>query len=190
MLFEHTRRLRAGKLSLEPPKDRPQYAWYRKRDRTTSRQRKVGILEFKEDDDSVTSEPIKDNPVFAWRPGLGRDHIDLPITSLLRGPSGKNHDPIAEAMHAFGEDPIFNSPERKDRCLKVVEHSSFVSQRTNGLNLLHLVERSACADEEVKLFRRRFVLHWISYVRTTDIIAVICKCLNLTLRNLKYVHLK
>ena len=48
VLFEHTRRLRAGKLLLEPGKDKDkQYAWYRKRDRSSSRVRKVGILEFK-----------------------------------------------------------------------------------------------------------------------------------------------
>ena len=48
VLFEHTRRLRErGKLLLEPPKDEKQYAWYRKRDRSSSRVRKVGILEVK-----------------------------------------------------------------------------------------------------------------------------------------------
>ena len=47
VLFEHTRRLRAGKLLLEPKKDEKQYAWYRKRDRSSSRVKKVGILEFK-----------------------------------------------------------------------------------------------------------------------------------------------
>jgi hypothetical protein len=47
VLFEHTRRLRAGKLLLEPPKKEKEYAWYRKRDRSTSRVRKVGILEYK-----------------------------------------------------------------------------------------------------------------------------------------------
>ena len=49
VLFEHTKRLRAGNstLLLEAPKDRPNYAWYRKRDRSTSRVRKIGILEFK-----------------------------------------------------------------------------------------------------------------------------------------------
>ncbi|WPG99720.1 Hypothetical protein R9X50_00253900 [Acrodontium crateriforme] len=49
VLFEHTKRLRAKKstLLLEAPKDKPNYAWYRKRDRSTSRVRKVGILEFK-----------------------------------------------------------------------------------------------------------------------------------------------
>ena len=48
VLFEHTRRLRAGKLLLEPPgKDKKQYAFYRKRDRSSSRVKKVGILEFK-----------------------------------------------------------------------------------------------------------------------------------------------
>ncbi|KAI6789317.1 hypothetical protein KC361_g8596 [Hortaea werneckii] len=47
VLFEHTRRLRSGKLLLEVPKERPHYAWYRKRDRSSSRVRKVGILEYK-----------------------------------------------------------------------------------------------------------------------------------------------
>ena len=50
ILFEHTRRLRGGKtqLLLEPEKKKPQYAWYRKRDRSTSRVRKVGILEYED----------------------------------------------------------------------------------------------------------------------------------------------
>lgn len=47
VLFEHTKRLRSGKLLLEAPKDRPKYAFYRKRDRSTSRVRKMGILEFR-----------------------------------------------------------------------------------------------------------------------------------------------
>jgi hypothetical protein len=47
VLFEHTRRLRAGKLLLEPPKKEKEYAWVRKRDRSTSRVRKIGIVEFK-----------------------------------------------------------------------------------------------------------------------------------------------
>ena len=47
VLFEHTKRLRAGKLLIEAPKEKPNYAWYRKRDRSSSRVKKVGILEFK-----------------------------------------------------------------------------------------------------------------------------------------------
>ncbi len=47
VLFEHTKRLRGGKLLLEPPKKEKDYAWYRKRDRSSSRVRKVGILEYK-----------------------------------------------------------------------------------------------------------------------------------------------
>lgn len=48
VLFEHTKRLRSGKLLLEAPKDdKKSYAWYRKRDRSTSRARKVGILEYR-----------------------------------------------------------------------------------------------------------------------------------------------
>ncbi|KAK3708925.1 Multidrug resistance protein [Vermiconidia calcicola] len=49
VLFEHTRRLRAGgsKLLLEPAGKQPNYAWYRKRDRSTSRVRKLGILEVR-----------------------------------------------------------------------------------------------------------------------------------------------
>jgi len=49
VLFEHTKRLRSGKLLLEaPPRDpRPQYAWYRKRDRSSSRVRRMGILEVR-----------------------------------------------------------------------------------------------------------------------------------------------
>jgi hypothetical protein len=48
VLFEHTRKLRAGggKLLLEPKKEEKQYAFYRKRDRSRSRIRKVGILEL------------------------------------------------------------------------------------------------------------------------------------------------
>ncbi|KAK5114925.1 hypothetical protein LTR62_002084 [Meristemomyces frigidus] len=48
VLFEHTRRIRAGDRTLlieEPKKDAKNYAWYRKRDRSSSRVRKVGILE-------------------------------------------------------------------------------------------------------------------------------------------------
>nr|POE47640.1 hypothetical protein CFP56_00971 [Quercus suber] len=47
VLFEHTKRLRSGKLLLEHSKEDKKYAWYRKRDRSTSRVRKVGILEFR-----------------------------------------------------------------------------------------------------------------------------------------------
>ena len=49
VLFEHTKRLRSGRLLLDAPKKEPQYAWYRKRDRSNSRVRrdKVGILELK-----------------------------------------------------------------------------------------------------------------------------------------------
>ena len=47
VLFEHTKRLRAGKLLLDAPKDKKNYAFYRKRDRSSSRVKKVGILEFK-----------------------------------------------------------------------------------------------------------------------------------------------
>jgi len=47
VLFEHTKRLRSGKLLIEAPKKEKEYAWYRKRDRSTSRVRKVGILEYK-----------------------------------------------------------------------------------------------------------------------------------------------
>ncbi|KAK5168080.1 uncharacterized protein LTR77_006648 [Saxophila tyrrhenica] len=46
VLFEHTRRLRAGKLLLEPPKKEKDFAWYRKRDRSSSRVKRVGILEL------------------------------------------------------------------------------------------------------------------------------------------------
>lgn len=46
VLFEHTRRLRAGKLLLDAPgKDKKQYAFFRKRDRSRSRVKAVGILE-------------------------------------------------------------------------------------------------------------------------------------------------
>nr|POE71442.1 hypothetical protein CFP56_62537 [Quercus suber] len=47
VLFEHTKRLRSGKLLLETSKDDKKYAWYRKRDRSSSRVRKIGILEFR-----------------------------------------------------------------------------------------------------------------------------------------------
>lgn len=49
VLFEHTKRLRSGKLLLEGSKDddRKKYAWYRKRDRSSSHVRKSGILEYK-----------------------------------------------------------------------------------------------------------------------------------------------
>ncbi|KXL46255.1 hypothetical protein M433DRAFT_153764 [Acidomyces richmondensis BFW] len=47
VLFEHTKRLRSGKLLIEAPKKEKEYAWYHKRDRSTSRVRKVGILEYK-----------------------------------------------------------------------------------------------------------------------------------------------
>ena len=46
VLFEHTKRLRGGKLLLEPARDKPKYAWYRKRDRSSSRVKKLGILEI------------------------------------------------------------------------------------------------------------------------------------------------
>ena len=47
VLFEHTKRLRSSKLLLEPAKEDKKYGWYRKRDPSSSRARKVGILEFK-----------------------------------------------------------------------------------------------------------------------------------------------
>ena len=48
VLFEHTRKLRAkgGVLLLEPPKEEKKFAFYRKRDRSSSRVRKLGILEI------------------------------------------------------------------------------------------------------------------------------------------------
>lgn len=47
VLFEHTRKLRAGgRLLLEPPKQEKNFAFYRKRDRSTSRVKKLGILEM------------------------------------------------------------------------------------------------------------------------------------------------
>lgn len=48
VLFDHSRKLRAGggRLLLEPPKEEKKYAFYRKRDRSSSRIRKVGILEM------------------------------------------------------------------------------------------------------------------------------------------------
>jgi len=47
VLFEHTKRWRSGKLLLEAPKEEKKYAFYRKRDRSGSRVRKAGILEYK-----------------------------------------------------------------------------------------------------------------------------------------------
>jgi len=55
ILFDHTKALRAGRLLLDAPKEKkPDYAWYRKRDRSKSRNRKdsgewtrFGILEYK-----------------------------------------------------------------------------------------------------------------------------------------------
>lgn len=48
ILFAHTKRLRSGQLLLEGSKEKDkQYAWYRKRDRSKSRARQIGILEFK-----------------------------------------------------------------------------------------------------------------------------------------------
>ena len=57
ILFDHTKALRAGRLLIDAPKEkRPEYAFYRKRDRSKSRNRsgssggewkKFGILEYK-----------------------------------------------------------------------------------------------------------------------------------------------
>ncbi|KAK5132929.1 hypothetical protein LTR08_008376 [Meristemomyces frigidus] len=49
VLFNHTKSLQSGRLLLDAPKKEPQYAWYRKRNRSHSRghRDKVGILEFK-----------------------------------------------------------------------------------------------------------------------------------------------
>lgn len=56
VLFDHTKALRAGRLLLDAPKEKkPEYAWYRKRDRSKSRNRggsggewtRFGILEYK-----------------------------------------------------------------------------------------------------------------------------------------------
>ena len=49
VLFEHTKRLRSGRLLLEAPRKEKEYAWFRKRDRSGSRVRrdKIGILELK-----------------------------------------------------------------------------------------------------------------------------------------------
>jgi hypothetical protein len=45
LLFEHTSRLRSGKLLLEPKKEKPDFAWYRRRSRSRGRPMKeVGIL--------------------------------------------------------------------------------------------------------------------------------------------------
>lgn len=53
VLFNHTRQLRAGKLPgeqrlmLEGPRVDKEFALYRKRDRSTGRVKKLGVLEFK-----------------------------------------------------------------------------------------------------------------------------------------------
>lgn len=55
ILFDHTKALRGGRLLLDAPKkEKPEYAFYRKRDRSKSRVRdgsgewkKFGILEYK-----------------------------------------------------------------------------------------------------------------------------------------------
>lgn len=52
ILFEHTKALREGRLLLEAPKKEKEYAFYRKRDRSKSRNRggewkSFGILEYK-----------------------------------------------------------------------------------------------------------------------------------------------
>lgn len=51
VLFEHTKRIRSGTsfevLPEEAQGETSMYAWYRKRDRSKSRVRKVGILEEK-----------------------------------------------------------------------------------------------------------------------------------------------
>nr|OQO22268.1 hypothetical protein B0A51_09325 [Rachicladosporium sp. CCFEE 5018] len=53
ILFDHTKALRAGRLLIEAPKNEKAYAFYRKRDRSKSRNRndgewkKFGILEYK-----------------------------------------------------------------------------------------------------------------------------------------------
>jgi len=55
ILFDHTKALRTGRLLLDAPKkEKPEYAFYRKRDRSKSRVRdgggewkKFGILEYK-----------------------------------------------------------------------------------------------------------------------------------------------
>jgi hypothetical protein len=45
LLFEHTSRLRSGKLLLEPKKKEPEFAWFRRRSRSRGRPMKeVGIL--------------------------------------------------------------------------------------------------------------------------------------------------
>lgn len=50
VLFEHTKRLRSGKLLLEAPKKRQEYAWFRSRGRSRSKGgkgeiKRYGILE-------------------------------------------------------------------------------------------------------------------------------------------------
>ena len=52
VLFEHTKRLRSGKLLIEAGEKKPEYAWYRKKERSRSRAKsgewkKFGILEYK-----------------------------------------------------------------------------------------------------------------------------------------------
>ena len=47
VLFEHTSRLRAGKLLIEPAKKEKEFAWYRKRSRSRGAPAKIGIVEFK-----------------------------------------------------------------------------------------------------------------------------------------------
>jgi hypothetical protein len=53
ILFDHTKRLRAGNLLLEAPNQKkPEYAFYRKRSKSRAREgsgewKKFGILEYK-----------------------------------------------------------------------------------------------------------------------------------------------
>jgi hypothetical protein len=54
ILFDHTKRLRAGNLLLEAPKQKPEYAFYRKRSKSRAREGSgewkkaaFGILEYK-----------------------------------------------------------------------------------------------------------------------------------------------
>lgn len=143
-MFDHTRQLRTKYWESENGAIRkePESALSRKRDRTSSRSRKISS--------------------FSLDGGfLGPDDSVYPLTidpHVQNFEAVKLHDrDIEEVARRFDKDPSFNMPKCTDRCLSAVDHSCYVPYGPTKDFLLNLTERIVSADEERGLFRRRYV---------------------------------
>lgn len=143
-MFDHTRRLRTSywKDKNTATREEPESAFYRKRDRKSNRSRKIRIF-------GLDGEY------------LGLDHSEYPLSTApdVRGfeAGGPRDREVEEATRRLDKDPDFNMQKCTERCISAVEHSSYVPCGPSKAFLLTLTERIVSADEEIGLFRRRYV---------------------------------